>query len=447
MLAAVAIVFLTGMRPQYDAYGWLVWGRQALHWSLDTNGAPSWKPLPFLFTFPYAIFGHAQLWLWTVTAVAAGLSCSFFAGRVAYRLTGPTLQRPWARYAAAVFAAIGVLALNNWWHFLLVANSDGMVEALCLATVDFHLRRRYRLAYALLVLAALGRPEVWPFLLLYAAWCWRARTVGRMWLVLGVLATPLLWFGIPALTSRSALISGKLAEDSVNAVKGAKIPGVADRFITLAPMPVELAALAGLAIAAIRRDRTTLALAGAVVLWVLIEIVFALHGWSAVRRYMFPAGALTVAIGGAGVGWLLAQPFPLRAPVPTLATWGGPAVVLILSAALVPAARSTAKSLHGEISEGRKYARQVDRLDSYVRSQGGAAAVIRCGQPVSALGFQTVVAWETGLNVGDIGWIPIPSGGTQHAVVVFEPKGFGWVVRPVDSDASCDSLRAETPSS
>jgi hypothetical protein len=53
--AAIAFVALTNTRPSYDAFGWLVWGRQALHWNLDTNGAPSWKPLPFLFTFPYAL--------------------------------------------------------------------------------------------------------------------------------------------------------------------------------------------------------------------------------------------------------------------------------------------------------------------------------------------------------------------------------------------------------
>ena len=56
------------------------------------------------------------------------------------------------------------------------------------------------------MLAALGRPEVWPFLLLYAAWCWRARAVGRTigW-SLGLLAIPLLWFGIPALTAKSCV--------------------------------------------------------------------------------------------------------------------------------------------------------------------------------------------------------------------------------------------------
>jgi hypothetical protein len=448
VLAAIAIVAVTGMRPQYDPYGWLVWGRQALHWSLNTNGEPSWKPLPFLFTFPYALFGHGQLWLWMVTAVAAGLACPVFAGRIAYRLTGPCAARPWARYAAAAFAAIGVLALNRWWHFLLIANSDPMEEALCLAAVDFHLLRRHRLAYILLVLGALGRPEVWPFVLLYAVWCWRGRAVGRVGLLLGLFVIPLLWFGIPALTANSPLISGDLAQNSANAIRGARIPGVLDRFITLSPTPIELAALAGLIIAAVRRDRTTLVLAGGATVWVCIEIVFALHGWSAVPRYMFPAGAVTVAIGGAGIGWLLAQPLPAWAPLPMRASWAGPALVMALTAALVPAARSTARSVHGEISVEREYARQVDRLDTYVSRQGGAAAVVRCGQPVSAVGFQSVVAWETGLNVGDIGWTPIPASGPAHAIVVFEPKGLGWVVRPVDSDASgCRSLSAETPSS
>ena len=56
--------------PGYDAFGWLVWGRQVLHWNLNTDGAPSWKPLPFLFTLPYALFGRSGPWLWSVTAVA-----------------------------------------------------------------------------------------------------------------------------------------------------------------------------------------------------------------------------------------------------------------------------------------------------------------------------------------------------------------------------------------
>ena len=86
--AAVTFVVLTGIRPAFDAYGWLVWGRQALQWNLNTNSSPSWKPLPFLFTLPYSVLGRDALWLWFVTAVAGAIAAPIFASRVAFKLTG-----------------------------------------------------------------------------------------------------------------------------------------------------------------------------------------------------------------------------------------------------------------------------------------------------------------------------------------------------------------------
>ena len=41
--------------------------------TLNLNSAPSWKPLPFLFTLPYSLLGkQTAFWLWVYTAVAAG---------------------------------------------------------------------------------------------------------------------------------------------------------------------------------------------------------------------------------------------------------------------------------------------------------------------------------------------------------------------------------------
>ena len=74
-------------RPGYDPYGWLVWGYQTLHLNLNLGGAPSWKPLPYLFTVPYALAGRYELRLWMITAVAISLAGSIFAGRIAYRVT------------------------------------------------------------------------------------------------------------------------------------------------------------------------------------------------------------------------------------------------------------------------------------------------------------------------------------------------------------------------
>ena len=97
VLLSTLLVVVARTRPGFDPYGWLVWGHQTLAANLDTNAAPSWKPLPYLFTVPYALAGHYQLWLWMITAAAVSLSGVVFAGRIAYRLTdrtaGTTLQR------------------------------------------------------------------------------------------------------------------------------------------------------------------------------------------------------------------------------------------------------------------------------------------------------------------------------------------------------------------
>ncbi len=87
-IVSALFVVISDMRPSYDGFGFLVWGRQVLHWNLNTDGAPSWKPLPFLFTLPYAVAGRGQMWLWMGTAVAGAVAGSVFAARVAFRLTG-----------------------------------------------------------------------------------------------------------------------------------------------------------------------------------------------------------------------------------------------------------------------------------------------------------------------------------------------------------------------
>src|SRR5205085_8183489 len=125
-ISAVLVVWAR-TRPSYDAYGWLVWGYQTIHLSLDLGGAPSWKPLPYLFTVPYAVFGHYELWLWMLTAVALSLAGSVFAGRIAYRLTlretagldGAGLDRRHAALAAGVFAGVALLGLEGYMHYIL----------------------------------------------------------------------------------------------------------------------------------------------------------------------------------------------------------------------------------------------------------------------------------------------------------------------------------------
>ena len=440
ILVSTLFVVATRMRPAFDAYGWLVWGQQALHLSLNTDGAPSWKPLTFLFSFPYALVGRGAMWLWMVTAVAATLSGSVFAARIAYRLTGACPERRYAPVVAGVFAGLGVLGCDGYPHLVLIANSDPMVVSLCLAVIDAHLSRRPRLAFVLLVLAALGRPEAWPFALLYAVWAWRALPSMRVLAVLGLAVIPALSFGIPALTSKSWLRAGDLALNSVNELHGGKFFGVIGRFLGLYPLAMWLAVLCALVLAVVRRDRVALTLAGAALLWVAIEIAFAYHGFSAVPRYMAEPAAVMIVLAGAAVGWVLEGSRRLS----PLYGAAGVVAVVVLVAALVPTARRRAQDLHAEISNAHHVSAQENALEAAI-ARDGAARIRACGQPISTLGNQSLLAWDVGMNVGDVGFRPGKSIDSGRPVVLFKARPASWSVSafntPAADRATCDRLR------
>ena len=302
LVVATIVMEWARARPGYDPYGWLVWGHLTLHWKLDTNGAPSWKPLPYLFTVPYALFGKHALQLWMITAFAFSLSGLVFAWRVAFWLVDAPPERRYAAYAAGLVAALAVLGIDVYMHSILSAESDTMIVALCLAAVDCIICRRYRWAFWAWWLAALGRPEVWAPMALYVIWAWRSVPAMRRQMIIGIVLIPVLWLGIPALTSKSPFSAASLAERSPRALHGNKITGTFDRFLSLNAAPVKLAALIATGFAVVRRDRPVLLLAGGVALWVIVEAAFALHGWPAVPRYMYEAAAGVCVLAGIFVG-------------------------------------------------------------------------------------------------------------------------------------------------
>ena len=69
-------------------------------------------------------------------------------------------------------------------------------------------------------------------------------------------------------------------------IEGNKFIGVFHRYTALTYLPIQLLALLSVVIAYFRRNRTVLVLAGAAVLWMLVEMAFVLHGWPGVPRYM-----------------------------------------------------------------------------------------------------------------------------------------------------------------
>jgi hypothetical protein len=446
ILVSAAWVVLTRMRPSYDAFGWLVWGRQTLHWSLNTDGAPSWKPLTFLFTLTYATIGaNPQMWLWMLTSTASALAGAVFAARIAYRLTGPSPRRRWAPYCAAAFAGAGVLGIEGYSQLVLIANSDPIVVTLCLAAIDAHLSNHPRLAFAMIILAALGRPEAWVFAGLYAIWAWRSGRSMRIIALAGLVLIPIAWFLVPALTSHTWFSAGDLALNSKNVIHGNKIVGVFRRLGGLYELPMQLAVAFALVLAVIRRERTWLTLAGAALLWVVIEIGFAYHGWSAVPRYLIEPAAVLIVLGGAGVGRVLAYVLTAHS---VLIRSAPSALVLVLLVALVPSARSRARVTHGELHAAHSAALELSRLEAVITTDGGAALIKSCGQPVTLVGKQSEVAWAVGMNVGEVGYRPGKSIDEGVPIVVFKPHEDGWQVRPFNIPAAdaarCAGLRTDS---
>jgi hypothetical protein len=434
LLVSTLVVLWARARPGYDPYGWIVWGHLTVHFKLDTNGAPSWKPLPYLFTVPYALFGRYALWLWMITAVAISLSGVIFAWRVAFRLVNAAPERRYAAYAAGLVAALGLLGINQYLHTIFSAESDTMIVSLCLAAVDCMLCRRYRWAFWVWWLAAMGRPEVWAPMAFYVLWAWRTIPALRRQMVVGIVLIPVLWLGIPALSSKSPFSAASLAQNSPRELHGNKITGTIGRFNGLDAASVKIAALLAVAMALFRRDRAVLLLAAGVVLWVVVETAFALHGWPAVPRYMFEAAGGVCVLAGVFVGRVIldagAGLARLRLPAsPTVAGWAAGVVIAIFAISLLPAARSRISVERKDLTAQRARTDEINRLKGVV-DHLGAARILACGQPNIPIAFQSVLAWYLGTNTGMLYFDRKHERLHPHSVVDFYPHSYGWQVFP-----------------
>jgi len=430
-------------RPGFDPYGWIVWGHETLAGALNTNAAPSWKPLPYLFTVPYALAGHYDMWLWLITAVAISLSGAIFAGRIAFRLTNAPPERRWAGYVAAVVAGAASLGIVQYFHFILSAQSDPVTVALCLGAIDCHLSGRRRWAFALLALAGLARPEAWAFMALYAIWAWRAEPSMRWLMAAWVVVLVALWFGVPALTAKTFFIAGQNAFNSPRALHSDKILGTVKRFLELYEKPMLIAAALAFALALWRRSRAVLLLCGCIALWVVIEIAFVLHGWPGVKRYLFPPAALASVVAAIGIGWLLA--YPPRVPQLGDTQWLGVGLAIALTASFIPGAISTARAEHKDIAAQRKRTNVINELSVLVGRLGGPSRILACGEPLTRLQYQSMVAWTLRTNVATIGYKYGPAIDSHRPIVLITPGPVdGWLIQSLHQTLpQCKSLQGQ----
>ncbi len=160
-LAVAGVTLLLPSTPTYDPWAWILWGREILHLDLVTEGGPSWKPFPILFTIPFSIFGQniaPYLWIWL--ARAGGLFACVMAYRMANRLIGGRVYGA----IAGVCAFAALLSSNKFVRDAALGNSDPMLGGIVLWAFERHLDGRRDHALYLGVAAAFMRPEAWPFL-------------------------------------------------------------------------------------------------------------------------------------------------------------------------------------------------------------------------------------------------------------------------------------------
>ena len=417
-LAAASLLWHAA--PSYDPWAWIIWGREIARFELSTVEGPSWKPLPVLFTSVLALGGDAALppgWLWVArTGALLGVVMAY---RIARRFAGR---------GAGWVAAAALLLSFGYLRYARHGASEGLLVALVLWALERHLDGRRDHAFALGILAALLRPEAWPFLALYGAWAWHARVPGARPLAAGAaLLVPLLWLGPELVGSGDALrASNRARQPLAHSVAFADSPTLAvlEYAAALLVPSLAVAGLLGLAtaLARPRRDAALLALAGAALGWVGLVAAMAEAGYAGNPRYLVPVSAAWAVLAGVGVGraagaaGALVRRAGARGPLARAA----PGLALAAAVALaVPAALPRLRELPGHLELARAEVAQLRALPVAIDRAGGRRAVIACGDPYTGLYKVPALAWALDVPVGAVEFEPAAPG------VIFRTSGLG----------------------
>ncbi|HEX6390362.1 MAG TPA: hypothetical protein VFZ89_12960 [Solirubrobacteraceae bacterium] len=389
-LAALSLLFPSS--PTYDPWAWIVWGREVLHLDLSTVDGPSWKPLPVLFTTPFALFGDAAPQLWLIIARAGAIAAVVLAFAVGRRLGG----------VVAGGAAAGALALAPWFvRNSALGNSEGLMAACVLGAIDRHLAGKHRQAFLWGVAAALMRPEAWAFLGLYAAWLlYRERRAVVPVLAGGIGCLPILWFLPEYWGSGNFNRAADRAQQPLsNSAAFSERPWakVFENAADMLTVPLWIGLGLGVALVVARRvERQKVLAAGGIallaLLWVAEVSYMTEHGYSGNQRYLIIPIVLAIVAASAGVGWLVEA-------VPR-------ATAIAAAAGVVAAALFAAPSYAdlGDLERSLRYqGRLPHQLADAIEDAGGADRLKRCGQAFTSPFLVPAVAWQLDVHTTKVG--------------------------------------------
>ena len=411
--------------PSYDPWSWVVWGREVTdpHISFFIGGGPSWKPLPFLFTTIYGLLGGAAPTLWVITARTGGIAGLIAAYRLAALLCERAgLPRSWW-WLAGVVAAVGIVLTapsSGWTYYFFRGTSEPLLIGVWLWAVDRLIAGRHWQAYMLVAAEGLMRPEAWPFLALYGAWLFWKFPSMRVWVVLGLIAQPVGWFGPPWVSTGQPFLAATHASEYNGHLGPDVLKTVLMRGEGLQPLPSLVLAVVGVVLAVwlgrsrlpraraevlgwFAGDRSevplVLALAVATVAWWVVVVGMTLDGYPGLERFFLPAAAMTCVLSGYGLARLAAL----------VGSWVPGSARLAVSA--VVAVVVLAGSTHF-LSARWAYAKQqeplaatavtrIDQLGQAITALGGRSKVLPCAASVVTINhsLQTALAWKLGTTL------------------------------------------------
>jgi len=430
LLLAILSAIVWPTVPSYDPFSWVVWGREVTdpHISFFIGGGPSWKPLPFLFTTVYGLFGQAAPTLWVITARAGGIAGLIGAWRLAALLCSRAGLPRTAGWVAGVVAAAGVVLTIDWTYYFFRGTSETLLIGVFLWAIDRLLAGRHWQAYVLLAAEGLMRPEAWPFLLVYGAWLFWRMPGMRVWVVLGLLAQPVGWFVPPWISTGQPFLAAVHAEEYNGQLGSNPFATVMARGEGLQPLPALLLGAVAVLLAVwfardrLRRElpvawrtrgREGLAavplevwLAVIVVGWWVVVVAMTLDGYPGLQRFFLPAAAVTCVVGGTGLVWVAVLAGRLLAGRLLRASGAAAAglAALVVAALLAGSYHYVAPRITFVRQQEPLAALAVQRIDQLgqaISVLGGRSAILPCPSSLLTINhsLQTALAWKLGTTL------------------------------------------------
>jgi hypothetical protein len=434
LVACIILALISGAVlptvPSYDPWSWIVWGREVFdpHLSLIIGGGSSWKPFPVFFTAVYGLFSGAPT-MWVITERAGALMAFIAAYRLAAQMTvrigfgamagdGHDLWR-YLPVIAGVISAFCLILLQDFAYYFYRGASEPILVGCALWAVDRFVAGKRGQAFALGVALGLMRPEVWPLMIVYAAWLvWKTEPAGRV--KTGLIATaglafmPFMWFAPTGITTGKWFSAATQASDYPSGLGAHPLIAVLRRGVDDQSVPVLVLALIAIGITLYKeRDRLILGCAGlGLAWWIVVEIETA-KGYPGLERFYLPAAAIACVLAGVGV-------IRIGALIAELAGRVGAALTVRRTAAVLASLIAVAISYHyvdgrvtytkDQYSLTKVAVTRLNNLSAAVAAVGGHNGVFPCKSKLQSYtsvnhSLQTALAFKLHSTLERVGTV------------------------------------------